>query len=123
MGYGKSVAWLDNHGQTAVILANNYIYSTYQWISSMIHVYDIQSDGLTDSTQPILVYPNSEQTIYPWINPSLIRLVSSYSGHVTIFDILGDGAIVLSSPPGKYPDTNSSSYTSINVPCIPGKLK
>ncbi len=123
MGYGKSVGWLDNQGEKSVILANNYVYSTYQWISSMIHVYDIQTDGLTDDTQPILIYPNSAQIIYPWINPSLIRLVSSYSGHVTVFDILGNGAIILSSPSGQYPDTNSPFYTSINVPCFPGTYR
>ncbi len=123
MGYGKSVAWLDNQGKKAVILTNYYVYSTYQWIISTFHVYDIESDGLTDNTQPILIYPNSEQIIYPWINPSLIRLVCSYFGAVTIFDILGNPAIILSSPPGYYPDTNSSSYTSINVPCIPGTYR
>ncbi len=100
-GYGKSIAWL----------------------SSTIHVYDIESDGLTDDTQPVLVYPNSEQIIYPWMNPSLIRLVTSYLGNVAIFDILVNPAMILSSPPRYYPDTNSQSYTSINVPCIPGTYR
>jgi hypothetical protein len=73
----------DSQGEKAVILANYYVYSTYQWISSTIHVYDIESDGLTDDTQP------------------------SYLDNVAIFDILGNPAMILSSPPGFYPDTNS----------------
>jgi hypothetical protein len=123
MGFGKSVAWLDDQGEKAVILANSYSYSSYQWISSLVHVYDIQSDGFSDSTQPILIYPNSEQMVFPWTNPSLIRLVCSAFGHVAIFDILGNAAIMFSSPAGTYPDTNSSFYTSIIVPCIPGTYR
>jgi hypothetical protein len=123
MGFGKSVAWLDDQGEKAVILSNSYTYSTYQWISSLVHVYDIQSDGFSDNTQPILIYPNSEQVLYPWVNPSLIRLVCSAFGHVTIFDSLGNAAIIYSTPAGTYPDTNSSSYTSISVSCIRGTYR
>jgi hypothetical protein len=122
MGFGKSVAWLDD-GEKAVILANNYVYSTYQWISSFVHVYDIQSDGFSDNSQPILVYPNSEQIIFPWINPSLIRLVSSTYGHVAIFDVLGNSAIIYSTPEDTYPNTNSNFYTSIITPCVPGTYR
>ncbi len=63
-----------------MIIANRYTYSTYQWISSLIHIYDIQSNGFNDKTQPILIYPNSEQILFPWMNPSLIRLVCSIVG-------------------------------------------
>jgi hypothetical protein len=123
MGFGKGVAWLDNDGQKAVIIANSYSYSTYQWISSLVHVYNIQLDGFSDDTQPILVYPNSQQILFPWTNPSLLRLVCSISGHVTIFDILGNAGIIFSAPAGTYPDTNSNFYTSIIVPCIRGAYR
>jgi hypothetical protein len=123
MGFGKGVAWLDDQGEKAVIIANSYSYSAYQWISSLMHVYNIESDGFSDSTQPILVYPNSQQILFPWTNPSLLRLVCSASGHVTIFDILGNAAIIFSAPPGTYPDTVSNFYTSIIVPCIRGTYR
>ncbi|CAF1108947.1 unnamed protein product [Adineta steineri] len=123
MGFGKSVAWLNDQGEKAVIMANYYIYSTYQWISSAVHIYDIQSDGFSDSTQPILIYPNSQQVVFPWINPSFLRLVSSPSGHVTIFDMLGNPAIIYSAPANTYPNTNSNFYASILVPCIPGTYR
>jgi hypothetical protein len=122
-GFGKSVEWLNDKEEKAVIIANSYTYSNYQWISSLIHIYDIQSDGFNDNTQPILIYPNSEQILFPWINPSLIRLVCSVSGHVTLFDILGNAAIIYSTPSGTYPDTNSNYYTSIIVPCTHGTYR
>ena len=123
MGFGKSVQWLDSRGEKCVILCNSYSYISYQWISSSIHLYDIQSDGFTDQTNPVLIYPNSEQMIYPWVNPSLIRLICSSFGHLALFDVLGNAAIIYSSPPGTYPDTNSSSYTSKIVPCIDGTYR
>ena len=123
MGFGRSVAWLDDRGEKAVVLADSYSYSTYQWISSLVHVYDIQSDGFSDNSQPILIYPNSQQVLYPWVNPSLMRLVCSASGHVTIFDVLGNAAIILTSPAGTYPNTNSSTYVSFNAPCTRGTYR
>ncbi|CAF5204211.1 unnamed protein product, partial [Rotaria magnacalcarata] len=89
MDFDKSVAWLNDQGEKAVILANSYTYSTYQWISSFVHIYDIQSDGFSDSTQPVLIYPNSQQILFRWLVPELIRLVCSSHGHLAIFDDLG----------------------------------
>ncbi|CAF4404693.1 unnamed protein product, partial [Adineta steineri] len=86
MGYGKSVAWLDENGNKAVILANIYSYSTYQWISSSVHIYDIQSDGFSDSTQPILVHPNSQQPLQQEMDPSFIRIFCSPIGHLGLLD-------------------------------------
>ncbi|CAF1543520.1 unnamed protein product [Adineta ricciae] len=123
MGFGKGVAWLDDQGEKAVIIANKYVYSSYQWISSSIHVYDIQSDGFTDGARPILIYPNSQQILFPWINPSFLRLSCSASGHVTIFDLLGNAAILFAAPAGTYPSTNSDFYTSIIVSCIRGTYR
>jgi hypothetical protein len=120
IGFGKSVAWLDDRGEKAVILANSYSYSTYQWISSLVHVYDIQLDGFSDNTQPVLIYPNGQQLLFPLISPTWLRLVSSASGHVSIFDYLGNPAIIVSTPAGAYPDTNCTFYRSSTVPCIRG---
>jgi hypothetical protein len=119
MGYGKSVAWLDEDGQRAAILANNYTYATYQWISSSVHVYDIGTDGFNDSSQPIIIYPNSQQILQPQLSPSFIRLVSSF-GNVALFDDQGTSFVLLSSPPGTYPTTFISNSFSIEVPCIRG---
>lgn len=123
MGFGKSVGWLDERGEKGVIIANSYSYTSRQWISSSIHIYDIQSDGFSDQTNPILIYPNSEQVIFPWVNPSLIRLVCSPKGHIAFFDVLGNAAIIYSSPPSTYPDTYSETYTSRMVPCIDGTYR
>ncbi|CAF3345973.1 unnamed protein product [Rotaria socialis] len=123
MGFGKTVAWLDDQGEKALILANSYTYSTYQWISSFVHIYDIQSDGFSDSTQPIFIYPNSQQILFRWMRPQFIRFVCSSSGNLAIFDDLGIPAIIYSAPSGTYPNTNSIYFTSNTVPCIRGTYR
>ena len=123
MGYGKSVAWLDDYGNKAVILANTHLYSTYQWMSSSIHVYDIQSGGFSDQTPPVLVYPNSQQILHPLLVPALLRLVSSPSGSVGIFDLLGNAIAIIASPAGTYADTNTSTSISAAVPCHRGTYR
>ena len=123
MGFGRSVAWLDNEGKKAMIIANQYTYTTNEWISSSVHVYDIESDGFSDHTQPILIYPNSQQKISPLMNPSFIRLVSSpTSGHVAIFDTSGNAFVILNAPPGFYPATDQTNF-SASAPCIPGTYR
>ncbi|CAF2015361.1 unnamed protein product [Rotaria magnacalcarata] len=123
MDFDKSVAWLNDQGEKAVILANSYTYSNYQWISSFVHIYDIQSDGFSDSTQPVLIYPNSQQILFRWLVPELIRLVCSSHGHLAIFDDLGIPATIYSTPSGTYPNTNSTYFTSNTVPCIRGTYR
>ena len=120
VGFGKSVRWLGAQGTKAAILADIYGYSTNQWVSSLVYIYDIESDGFTDDTKPINIYPNSEQIIFPGMNPELIRIVCSHSGHLTIYDNLGNFRTLLSAPEGTYPDTNTKSSKSISIPCIRG---
>jgi hypothetical protein len=119
MGFGKSVTWLDDNGEKCAILANNYSYSSYQWISSSVNVYDIGIDGFNDSSLPINIYPNSEQVLQSEMSPSLIRLVSSL-GNVALFDDLGTPFVLLSSPPATYPSTFTSDSFSLQSPCIRG---
>ena len=123
IGFGKSVAWLNDQGEKAVILANSHSYSTYQWISSSVHIYNIESDGFSDSTQPISIYPNSQQILFPVLNAVFIRLLCSPSGHLTILDILGTAPIILSAPAGTYANTNTSSFRSTAVPCMRGTYR
>ncbi|CAF1003158.1 unnamed protein product [Adineta steineri] len=120
MGFGKSVAWLDDTGEKAVILANTYIYSTYEWISSAVHIYNIESDGFSDSTQPILVYPNSQQVLLQMMAESLIRLSCSPAGNLGILDSLSNGVGILVAPPGYYPNTNIDVYATNSIPCNRG---
>jgi hypothetical protein len=122
-GFGKGVAWLDDQGEKGVILANSYAYSTYQWISSSVYVYDIESDGFSDGAQPILIFPNSQQTLFFWQNPMFIRLLCSPSGNLIILDTLGNGPVILSSPAGTYTDTTTESYRSVSVPCMRGTYR
>ncbi|CAF4985464.1 unnamed protein product [Rotaria sp. Silwood1] len=96
------------------------MYSTEQWISSFVHIYDIKSDGFTDDTQPVLIYPNSEQILFSEMNIVLLRLVCSKSGNLAVFDNLGNAATLLSAPAGMYPYTRVPFLTSSSVPCIPG---
>ncbi|CAM4833787.1 unnamed protein product [Rotaria magnacalcarata] len=123
MGYGKSVGWLDDHGHKAVILANSYEYSTFQWISSSIHVYDIQSNGFSNGVLPILIYPNSQQVLHPLITASFLRLAFSSNGSFGIFDQLGNAVGIIAAPAGSYPNTNTTVFTSIAVPCILGTYR
>lgn len=120
MGYGKSVAWLDRIGHKAVILANSYVYSTYQWISSSVHIYDIESDGFSDSTQPIYAYPNSQQVLLQMMDVSFIRLSCSSGGNLGILDHMGNGVGILATPPGTYPNTNINVYATSPIPCNRG---
>ena len=122
-GFGKTVAWLGDQGKKAAILANRYVYSTEQWISSFVHIYDIESDGFTDDTQPVLIYPNSEQTLFSLMNTVFIRLICSKSGHLAIFDNLGNAGVILSASAGMYPNTRVSSVVSSSVPCIRGTYR
>ena len=85
-----------------------------------MYIYDIESDGFTDDTKPINIYPNSEQIIFPGMNPELIRIVCSHSGHLTIYDNFGNFRTLLSAPKGTYPDTNTKSSKSISIPCVRG---
>ncbi|CAF0987621.1 unnamed protein product [Adineta ricciae] len=123
MGYGKSVAWLDATNSKVAILANIYTYATYQWVSSSVHVYDIQSDEFTDATQPILVYPNSQQILQLLMDSSFIRITSSSTGHLGVFDRLGNSMGMLSVPAGTYSDTSTSSYISCATPCTRGTTR
>ncbi|CAM4911287.1 unnamed protein product [Rotaria socialis] len=123
MGYGKSVGWLDGNGHKAVILANSYEYSTYQWISSSIHVYDIQSNGFSNEVLPILIYPNSQQVLNPLITAFFLRLAFSSNGSFGIIDILGNAVAIIAAPAGSYPNTNATTYSSIAAPCIVGTYR
>ncbi|UJR16646.1 hypothetical protein I4U23_003546 [Adineta vaga] len=120
MGYGKSVTWLGSNGSKAAVLANIYTYSTYQWISSSVHLYDIESDDFSDSTQPIFVYPNSQQILQLLTDPCMIRITSSPTGHLGVFDRLGNALGMLSVPAGTYSDTNRTAYITSPVPCTRG---
>ncbi|CAF0839911.1 unnamed protein product [Adineta ricciae] len=120
MGYGKSVSWLDINGRKAVILANTYTYTTFDWISSSIHIYDIESDGFSDSTQPIYIYPNSLQPLQQYMAPSIIRIACSPSGNLGMLNLLGGGVGILRAPPNEYPNTNTSGWATTSVPCYSG---
>ena len=124
MGYGKSVAWLDSYGHKAAVLANTYSFNTYEWISSSIHVYNILTDGFSDSTKPILAYPNSQQIRHPTLLPKLIRITASPSGSVGILDILGNEIAILNAPAGSYASTNTTGlFVSAAAPCNPGTYR
>ncbi|CAF1167462.1 unnamed protein product [Adineta steineri] len=120
MGFGKSVSWLDTTGHKVVILANTYTYTNYDWISSSVHIYDIESDGFSDSTQPIYVYPNSLQPLQQYMVPSLVRVTCSSSGNIGILTLLGAGFGILQAPPNQYPNTNTSGWATTSVPCYSG---
>ena len=123
-GYGKSVAWLDEYGHKAAILANTYSFSTYEWISSSLHVYNILADGFSDQTPPILVYPNSQQILHPTLLPWLLRITASPAGSVAVLDVSGNGIAILAAPPGAYASTNTSgALVSAPVPCNLGTYR
>ncbi|CAM4960785.1 unnamed protein product [Rotaria socialis] len=119
-GFGKSVAWLDVHGNKALILANWLSRSTTEWVSSSVQMYDIESDGFSSNVQPISIYPNSQQQIFSKSKVFFIRLMCSISGDFITLDSLGSPSAVFSSPAGSFPDTNVRLFRSVSVPCIRG---
>ncbi|CAF1359220.1 unnamed protein product [Rotaria magnacalcarata] len=119
-GFGKSVAWLDVHGNKALILANWLSRSTTEWVSSSVQMYDIESDGFSSNVQPISIYPNSQQQIFSKSKVFFIRLMCSISGDFITLDSLGGPSAVFSAPAGSFPDTNVRLFRSVSVPCIRG---
>jgi hypothetical protein len=123
LGYGKGVAWLDN-GNMAAILANIYTLD-YEWQSSQIDFYDMQSGIYNSNSTPVSVFPNYHQTLPEGFNSVFLNIISSPIS-LTLLDNDGNVLIFIPTPPGFFPsipDTGSMPLTTSPQTCLPGTYK
>lgn len=128
VGFGKSVAWLDD--DTAVILANNISLHYRYWYSSRIEIYDLShGNRLHDGLEPYSYFPNAEQPLPPIMVSQLILMVASHDGSISIMDATGTVYLIHPSPYDRYADTTTSQrhigsiYGSSTVPCPEGSSR
>ena len=122
LGYGKTVAWLDNG--IGAILANIYSLN-YQWSSSEIHFYDIQSHSYNSNSTPLSIFPNNYQFLPSRMSSTFLSLISSPSS-LALMDIQGNLLIFNPSQPGFYStiqDQGSMPYFTASQSCPPGTYK
>ncbi|CAF3887397.1 unnamed protein product [Rotaria sordida] len=123
LGNGRSVAWLDN-GNVAAILVNIYSLS-YQWSSSQIYFYDMQSSIYNSNSTPLSVFPNYHQLLPESFSPVFINIISSTTS-LTLMDVNGNLLIFNPTPPGFYPSipaTGSIPLITVSEACPLGMYK
>ncbi|CAF3753530.1 unnamed protein product [Rotaria sp. Silwood1] len=123
LGNGKSVAWLDN-GNMATILVNTYSLS-YQWLSSQIYFYDMQSSIYNSNSTPLSIFPNYHQLLPENFSPIFLNMISS-SISLTLMDSSGNLLIFNPTPPGFYPSipaTGSVPFITFPESCPLGMYK
>ncbi|CAF3549967.1 unnamed protein product [Adineta steineri] len=122
LGNGKNIAWLNN--STAAIIVNVYTLD-YEWLTSQIYIYDIQSNGYNSNSTPLSVFPNNHQKLPLTINPIFINIVSSTLA-LALLDNNGRIIIFLSTSPGFYStiqDTGTMPLVTKSQACLPGTYK
>ncbi|CAF0880444.1 unnamed protein product [Adineta ricciae] len=122
LGNGKSVAWLDNG--FAAILVNTYSLN-YQWASSEIYVYDIQTYGYNSNSTPLSIFPNQHQLLPLSFSSIFLQIISSPSS-LALLDDQGNVLIMNPTPSGYFPAVRDSGsmpvFTSAQL-CFPGTYK
>lgn len=114
IGFGKSVAWLDN--TTAVILANNVSLDYTTWYSSQIHIYDLANGKqLSDVQLPYSSFPSAQQSMYSLLTGRILLMTATYNGTIIFMDSNGQVYIILPSPLGYYTATNIGNNLGIGV--------
>ena len=122
LGNGKGVAWLENG--IAAILVNTYLLN-YQWLSSQIYFYDIQTNGYNSNSTPLSVFPNNHQLLPQSFSTILLNIISSPSS-LALIDNQGNILIINPTAPGYYPfveDIGSMVVFTSPKPCLPGTYK
>ncbi|CAF3410284.1 unnamed protein product [Rotaria sp. Silwood1] len=123
LGNGKSIAWLDN-GNIAAILVNTYSLN-YQWSSSQISFYEMQSSIYNSNSTPLSIFPNYHQLLPSIFSPVFLNIVSS-STSLTLMDDNGKLLIFIATSKGFYPSipaTGSVPLITSPQPCLPGMYK
>ncbi|UJR32396.1 hypothetical protein I4U23_019858 [Adineta vaga] len=122
LGNGKSVTWLENG--IAAILVNTYSL-TYQWSSSQIYFYDIQTNGYNSNTTPLSVFPNYHQILPLSFSSIFLRVISSPSS-LALLDDQGNILIMNPTPRGYFPavqDTGTAPTFTKAQSCLAGTYK
>ena len=122
LGNGKNVAWLDNG--IAAVLLNTYSLN-YQWLSSSIYFYDIQSYGWNSNSIPLSTFPNTHQLLPTSFNMIFLNIISTPSS-VALQDNAGNILIFSLTPAGYYPfvqDLGSIPVFTTPKPCLAGTYK
>ena len=114
IGFGKSVAWLND--TTAVILANNVSMDYTDWYASRIEIYDL-SDGkqLNDTQGPLSFFPNWQQSMPTTIPGPIVLIAASYAISVTLMNDKGLVYMVNPSPPGHSGVTSVANRRGTNL--------
>ena len=127
IGFGKSVAWLDD--TTAVILANNVSLDYTDWESSKIEIYDLSNGQvLNDTLEPYSSFPTTQQQMYSILTGRILLMTASYAGSIIFMDSNGDVYVILPSPAGYYTATHlgntfgSNVYFSLSEICPEGSV-
>lgn len=122
LGNGKSIAWL--YDGIAALIVNVYTLD-YEWVSSQIHIYDIDISGYNSSSVPLTAFPNTNQKIPHSLSSIFIDIVSSPSS-LALLDSFGHILIFLPTPAGFYSiikDTGTIPLITTAQPCLPGTFK
>ncbi|CAF1292291.1 unnamed protein product [Didymodactylos carnosus] len=120
LGNGKGAAWLEN-GTIAAILVNTYSLS-YQWSSSQIFLYDIQTNGYNSNSTPLSVFPNNHQILPQSLNSIFLNIISSPLS-LALLDYQGSILIFVPTPPDFYLSVSNTGSMPLIIPqqpCMPG---
>jgi hypothetical protein len=123
LGNGKAVAWIEN-GSLAAILVNSYSLN-YQWSSSQVYLYDIQSSGYNSNSTPISIFPNNHETLPSRLSSVFLNIIAS-SSSLVLLDDQGNIVIFIPTPAGFYlsiQDSGSMPFITVPQPCLPGTYK
>ncbi|CAF3426872.1 unnamed protein product [Rotaria sp. Silwood1] len=122
LGNGKNIAWLENG--IAALIVNLYTLD-YEWLSSQIHIYDIQTNVYNSNSTPLSVFPNNHQKLPHSLDPIFINIVSSPSS-LALLDNKGHIVIFLPTLAGYYlsiKDTETMPLITTSQICMPGTYK
>ena len=109
IGFGKSVAWLND--VTAVILTNNISLDYTLWGSGRIEIYDLSGGKqLSDTQAPYSFFPNLKQPMPPGFYMPIILMVASYSDSVTFMNTIGQVYSIYPSQTGSFAMTSVANF-------------
>ena len=108
----------------AAVLANVYSLD-YEWQSSRIQIYDMQSSLYNTHSQPLSVFPNYHQNLPTKFHSILLNIISS-STLLTLMDFDGNLLVFVPTSPGFFPAIltgQSSPVITYPQACLPGTSK
>ncbi|CAF2998682.1 unnamed protein product [Rotaria sp. Silwood2] len=117
MGFGRSVAWLDNE-TVAISLLN---VADRPWSKSEVWIFDIN----LPFTIPLFVFPNNQQRITMSSSPRFLHMLS-WSGNLYVLTDQARAILALSRVSGLYSVGSDNPYRILvfdEAPCIAGTYR